>query len=241
MIFLSLSGGIMYLMLASSGSNEKNNYESVELSGNNLLSEAEYIKYTGLKDSAFYSEMTLADIKSKLENHPYVIKADIRFDGVNKILAELVEKNPKAVVLNKNKFSLITEDGELLPVINEKLVASLPIISNLKNVNRESLNKADFIEAFKIIDAVRFVDDKMYESLAEINLRNGGDILLLFTGLQFPVVFGKNYEARKILTLNNIWNSLLKERKSTFVIEYIDLRYKNKIFIGKRKSTQLTG
>ncbi len=231
----------MYLMLASSGSNEKNNYESVELSGNNLLSEAEYIKYTGLKDSAFYSEMTLADIKSKLENHPYVIKADIRFDGVNKILAELVEKNPKAVVLNKNKFSLITEDGELLPVINEKLVASLPIISNLKNVNRESLNKADFIEAFKIIDAVRFVDDKMYESLAEINLRNGGDILLLFTGLQFPVVFGKNYEARKILTLNNIWNSLLKERKSTFVIEYIDLRYKNKIFIGKRKSTQLTG
>ena len=228
-------------MLARSESTEKNNYEAIELIGNNLLSETEYLKYTGLKDSAFFNEMSLADVKSKLENHPYVIKADVRFDGINKILAELVEKNPKAFVLNKNKFSLITEDCELLPVINEKLVASLPIISHLKKANQESLSKADVREAFKIIDAVRLIDNNMYESLAEINLRNGGDILILFTGLQFPIVFGKNYEAKKILTLKNIWYSLLKEKKANFTIEYIDLRYKNKIFIGKRKPNLLTG
>jgi len=129
----------------------------------------------------------------------------------------------------------------LLPVINEKLVASLPIISHLKKANQESLSKADVREAFKIIDAVRLIDNNMYESLAEINLRNGGDILILFTGLQFPIVFGKNYEAKKILTLKNIWYSLLKEKKANFTIEYIDLRYKNKIFIGKRKPNLLTG
>jgi hypothetical protein len=73
----------------------------------------------------------------------------------------------------------------------------------------------------------------MYESLAEINLRHGGDILVMFAGLKFPIVFGKNNETKKILALQNIWNSLLKKKNSTFDMEYIDLRYKNKIFIGK--------
>jgi cell division septal protein FtsQ len=239
--FLFLCAGLVYLMLIVSGSNEENSYETIELSGNILLSETEYLRYTGLKNSTSYSSISLVDVKSRLENHPYVIKADVRFDGINKILAELVEKNPKAFVLNKNKFNLITEDCELLPVINENLVASLPIISNLKKLNNKPLDKAQLKAAFKIIDAVKIVDKNMYESLAEINLRNGGDILIMFTGFPFPIVFGKNYEAKKILALKNIWNSMLIEKSSTFTIEYIDLRYKNKIFIGKRKPTQLTG
>jgi hypothetical protein len=81
----------------------------------------------------------------------------------------------------------------------------------------------------------------MYDSLAEINLRNGGDILIMFTGYPFPIVFGKNYEVKKILALKNIWESMLIEKGSASRIEYIDLRYKNKIFIGKRKLTQQTG
>ena len=120
-------------------------------------------------------------------------------------------------------------------------MASLPIISNLKKLNNKPLSKAQLKAAFKIIDAVKIVDKNMYESLAEINLRNGGDILIMFTGFPFPIVFGRNYEAKKILALKNIWNSMLIEKGSTSTIEYIDLRYKNKIFIGKRKPTQLTG
>ena len=239
--FLFLFAGLVFLILTISGSNEENEFETIELSGNSLLSEIEYLKYTGLKDSALYNSISLIDIKSKLENHPYVIKADVRFDGINRVLAEIIEKNPRAFILSKNKFELITEDCEFLPVINENLVARLPIISNLKNLNNETLSKAQLKAAFRIIDAVKIVDENMYENLAEINLRNGGDILIMFTGFPFPIVFGKNYEARKILALKNIWDSILIEKGSTFIIEYIDLRYKNKIFIGKRKLTQQTG
>ena len=239
--FLLLCAGLVFLILAVSGSDEENNYEVIELSGNSLLSEIEYLKYTGMQDSTLYNSISLVDVKSKLENHPYVIKADVRFDGINKILAEIVEKNPKAFILHKNKFELITEDFEFLPVINENLVARLPIISNLNNLNNEKLTKAQLKAAFRIIDAVKIVDENMYESLAEINLRNGGDILIMFTGFPFPIVFGKNYEAKKILALKNIWKSMLIEKGPTFLIEYIDLRYKNKIFIGKRKLKQQTG
>jgi len=239
--FLLLCAGLVSLMLAVSDSTEENNYEMIELSGNSLLNEIEYLKYTGLKDSTLYNSISLIDVKSGLENHPYVIKADVRFDGVNKILAEIVEKDPKAFILNKNKFELITEDFEFLPVINENLVARLPIISNLKNLNNEPMSKTQLKAAFKIIDAVKIVDENMYDSLAEINLRNGGDILIMFTGFPFPIVFGKNYEVKKILALKNIWNSMLIEKGSAIIIEYVDLRYKNKIFIGKRKLTRQTG
>lgn len=239
--FLLLCAGLVFLILALSGSNEENNYETIELSGNSLLSEIEYLKYTGLKDPTLYDSLSLIDVKAKLENHPYVIKADVRFDGINKIFAEIIEKNPKAFILNKNKFELITEDCEFLPVINENLVARLPIISNLKTPKNETLSKAQLKAAFRIIDAVKIIDENMYGSLAEINLRNGGDILIMFTGFTFPIVFGKNYEVKKILALKNIWDSMLIEKSSAFIIEYIDLRYKNKIFIGKRKLIQQTG
>ena len=229
------------MILAGSESDEGNIYQTIELSGNNLLTETEYLKYTGLNDSAIYNEISLADVKSKLEDHPYVIKADVRFDGINAILVELVEKNPKACVLNKNKFSLITEHGDLLPVFNQNLVASLPIISNLKNIDQLPPSKAEVKAAFKIIDVIELVDEKMYRSLAEINLRKGGDILILFAGIKFPVVFGKNCETKKIIALKSIWDSIINEKNSALRIEYIDLRYRNKIFIGKRKPTRIAG
>ena len=231
--FLFILGGIVYLLLSGSESHEENNYETIELNGNNLLSESEYLSFTELNDTNLYNEISLIDVKSKLEKHPYVVKAEVSFDGINKILAELDEKKLKAFIINNNKFNLITEDGELLPVLNKNLVTRLPIISNLKKQNKEPVSVEDLTSAFKIIDAVKLIDENMYESLAEINLRNGGDILLMFAGLKFPIVFGRKNETKKLLALQNIWNSLLKKQNSTFDIEYIDLRYKNKIFIGK--------
>ena len=79
----------------------------------------------------------------------------------------------------------------------------------------------------------------MRKNLAEINFRKGGDVILTFTGLQFPILFGKNDEVRKALILKNLWQELNEnDHEKT---EYLDLRYKNKVFIGKRKTQLANG
>ncbi|MBT8378694.1 MAG: cell division protein FtsQ/DivIB [Ignavibacteria bacterium] len=239
--FLFLCGGILYLLFAGPDSNKENKYEKIEITNNKLLTENEYLKYLELYDTTIFKELTLADIKVNLERHPYIIRAEVSHDGINKIEAELTEKIPKALIITDNEFKLVTEKGELLPLLNKNIVNGLPIISNIKRNSKELLDENELEAAFKIINAVQLIDENMYESLAEINLRNGGDILIMFAGFRFPIVFGKNSETRKILALKNIWSNLINEKGSNYDIEYIDLRYKNKIFIGKRKPTETTG
>ena len=79
----------------------------------------------------------------------------------------------------------------------------------------------------------------MLKNIAEINLRNGGDVLLMFSGLKFPVIFGRGNEAEKAVCLEaallNYFNgsTLLKESS------YLDLRFNNELYIGRMKKTEL--
>ena len=63
---------------------------------------------------------------------------------------------------------------------------------------------------------------------------------MTFTDLQFPVLFGKNNVVQKSLMLKNLWQDLIQEKNTNDETRYLDLRYKNKIFICKSK-TELAG
>jgi len=84
-------------------------------------------------------------------------------------------------------------------------------------------------------------DTNVRKNLAEINLRKSGDVILTFTGFKFPVLFGKSDEVKKALILKNIWQELSDEENLNRSTEYLDLRYKNKVFIGKRKTELVSG
>jgi len=235
-IFLILTFGFVYLMITGSKASVKEVYNQIEINGNKLIPASEYLKYTGLSDSTKYSDLTLIDVKNRFEKHPYMRKAEVEYDGVNKILVEVEEKKIKAVLLQKNNLKLVTDNLETLPLFPPSYIRDLPVISNLSTNNKNSIDSSNIELAFRIIDAISVSDTNVRKNLAEINLRKGGDVILTFAGLNFPVLFGKNDEARKALILKNLWPKIVNDEKINSVTEYIDLRYKNKVFIGKRKS-----
>jgi len=168
-------------------------------------------------------------------------KAEVEFDGVSTILVEVQEKEIKAVLLQKNELKLVTSDLETLPLFPPTEMDDFPVISNISFNSKNIYSKTDLEFAFKIIDAISLSDTNIRKNLAEINLRKGGDIILTFTGLQFPVLFGKSDEVKKSLILKNLWQDMVNDQNSFQNIEYIDLRYKNKVFIGKRKTELANG
>lgn len=240
-VFLILISGIFYVMITGSKANVKESYNQIALTGNVLLQANEYLLYARLNDSTKYDELTLLDVKTKLEKHPYLRKAEVEFDGVTKILVEVEENEIKAVLLHKNELKLVTNDLKTLPLFPPINIQDLPVITNLKMNGKGSFNNRDLKSAFRIIDAISVTDESVRKNLAEINLRNGGDVILTFTGLKFPVLFGRSDEVKKALILKNLWQQILNDEKLYEEIEYIDLRYKNKVFIGKRKSELLNG
>ena len=240
-IFLLLTFGFVYLMITGSRASVKEVYNQIEITGNKLLPVSEYLRYTGLIDSTKYSELTLQEVKDRFEEHPYLRKAEVEYDGVNKILVEVEEKNIKAVLLQKNELKLVTNNLETLPLFPPTNIRELPVISNLSSGNKNLVDSTNIEFAFRIIDAINFSDTNVRKSLAEINLRNGGDVILTFTGMNFPVLFGKNDAVRGALILKNLWPRLVSDGKINKTTKYIDLRYKNKVFIGKRKTESING
>ena len=222
-------------MITGSQVSHREVYNRIEISENNLLSSQEYLKYAGLSDSTEYEELTLLQVKQKIEKHPYLRKAEVEFDGVNTILVEVQEKEIKAVLLQKSELKLLTSDLKILPLFPPAEIGTFPVISSLDAKSRKSLNEKDINFAFRIIDAIGASDTTMRKNLAEINLRKNGEVILTFTSLKFPILFGKNDEVRKALVLKNLWNELSNSENVYEKIDYVDLRYKNKVFIGKSK------
>jgi cell division protein FtsQ len=228
-------------MITGSKASHKEVYNQIEVTENTLLPAKEYLRYAGLSDSTKYEDLTLLEVKTRIEKHPYLRKAEVEFDGVNTILVEVQEKEIKAALLQKNELKLLTRDLETLPLFPPSVIKDLPVISNLITSGRKAYNEDNMKFAFRIIDAISMSDTNVRKSLAEINIRKNGDAILTFTGLKFPVLFGKDNEVRKALIIKNLWQQLFDEENLNENIEYLDLRYKNKVFIGKRKTELVSG
>lgn len=244
-IFVVIIGGMGYLIAVDGDSDETEDYTQIELSGNSLLPSSDYLMSTNLSRKENYYELTLPVIKSRIEKHPYVKRAEVQSDGNGKVFIKIFEKEMKALVLTGALPELITEEFELVKLEKNTDITNLPVISkvNLKNdVRPGMIIKSDELKrAFKIIDAIYYADESMYKNLDEINLRYGGDIVLTFSGINYPVILGKGNEVKKIVKLSAIWKKLINKDKLFANSEYIDLRFNNEIFIGKPVTAELNG
>ncbi len=240
--FIILLVGLGYLVYRSNESKATEVIEKVHVKGNSLLAENDYLNFAKLDDKSLLKGLTLSVIKNRFEKHPYVSRADIKFVNEKEVKVFLTEKNIYGVIIKNPNPVFIAENFEVLPIISNTKINEVPVLSNVsENYKLKPLFKfktEDILEAFKIIDATRFTNPKMLKNLAEINLRNGGDVLLMFSGLNFLVIFGRGNESEKTVYLEAVLsnydgNTLLKESN------YLDLRFNNEIYVGRMKKTEL--
>lgn len=241
--FIILLIGLGFLIYRSNEFKANEVIEKVHVTGNNLLTENNYLSFAKLDDKSLLKGITLSAIKDRFEKHPYVSRADVKFVNEKEVKIFLTEKNIYGVIIKDPNPVFITENFEVLPIIPNTKINEIPVLSNVSESSKlKTLSRFrtdDILEAFRIIDAARFTNPKMLKNIAEINLRNGGDVLLMFSGLNFPVIFGRGNEAEKAVcleaALSNYFNgnTLLEESS------YLDLRFNNELYVGRMKKTEL--
>jgi cell division septal protein FtsQ len=168
---------------------------------------------------------------------------DAEYSGLNNVNVVLHEKEIGAILLSKSEPFLITNDYQVLPIYPSTKLSDLPVISNAEDIDKieplENFNNQDILQAFKIMEAAALTDENIIKRLSEINLKNGSDVILTFSGIQAPVIFGRKEEAKKMVYLNIIWDTMV-EGADERSVEYIDLRFANEIYVGNSKGTGLT-
>ena len=243
-LFVVILGGIIYLN-AFADTSDKELYTEIIIVGNHFLPEKDYLIKSKLGSKGEYQELTLQEIKSRILSHPYILKAEVQSNGIGIVKINVSEKKIMAVLLTKSVPYLITENFNLLVMNPNSDITKLPVISNATltkdDIKQKIAINSDLKRAFKIIDAAKIINEKMYMDLEEINLRHGGDIILNFSGIQFPVIFGKGSEGKKTVYLSSIWEELKSRNKIFNNTIYVDLRFSKEIFIGKPVITEPNG
>jgi cell division protein FtsQ len=244
LLFVGLTIWIVYLAFAVQRPEVDEKIKSITITGNSLLNENDYLTFAKLNGSEIPEDVTLPIIKSRLEKHPYIQRADVEFTGNNEVHINLNEKKIKAVLVSDNELFLATQNFEILPFLQNTKILNMPVVTNLSNdillKKNEILKTPGLVEAFKIMDAAELTGGGLSKTLSEINLRKGGDIILLFSGIKPPVILGKGNTAAKIYVFNQLVNNDDADKAMVMNSSYVDLRFNNEIFLGNYDKTDLT-
>lgn len=239
--FLVLVIGVMIYLSIGLKPGSENKISSISLEGNAHLSKEQYLSFANLLDKNNYGNLTLQFIKDRIEKHPYVENADVRYEGSGQASIRITEKVFDSIVLDSSRQYILTENLQLLPMLPETKKIDYPVISNVFTGNGfkvlSSMKKnLDIVTAAKIISAVRLLNPELEKDFSSIDLQNGGDIMFYLSSADYPIKIGRGNEIKKVIYFNNLWQHL-KGKEINNYMEYVDLRYSGHVYLGIIDST----
>lgn len=208
----------------------------IEIKGADHLSKEDYFNFAKFDKYDDYKYLSLPIIKDRIIKHPYVADADVEFEGTDKVIVNLNEKVFEAQYLaSNNKNYLITNNFELVPILPNTKNLDMPIISHsvsdknykpLKKLNK----KDDLFTGLKIISAQKYLNEELFGNLNEIDLNNGKTIMIDFDNLAYPIHVNRDDIVKKMVGFNELY-STMQGSIAGGNIEYIDMRFSNRIYL----------
>lgn len=238
LLFIML-GLIIYLSF-SLNRNEKERIDVISLEGNVHLSKEQYFEFANILDRNQYFGLTTELIKDRLRKHPYVDNIDVRYDGSGKVSVKVIEKSFESILLYADNQFLVTDNLQILPMLPKTRRIDYPVIINPVINDLVSMkfykNNEDILTASKIISAVKLINPELYDGLSSVDMQTGGDIMLEFSFINYPVIIGRGSEIRRTVYFNNLW-TYLKGKEINNIMKYVDLRYGGHVYLGIRETS----
>lgn len=200
--------------------------KNIVITGNNHLEEDEIKDAISAIEKKGLLRSSLRDAERRLRTLPWIKKAYLRKQFPDTLIIRIEETVPKAI-LNLNGIpSLMDGEGKVLEKIREEETPFLPII---KGINPEEGREA-LMEALSLIDALSqegIIPDKGF---IEITSKPYG-LSMNMDGEVFKVGYGRYAEKLRQ------WKELEGElRKRGIAIEYVDLRFPDRVIVKPIKT-----
>lgn len=235
LIFVVLLGLVLYL---SFGLEEKDeiNISVIEINGNHHLPKNAYFEYANLQEKNDYGLLTLQLIRDRFQKHPYIKQVVVSYEGEGKVLVNITEKEFKALLLTSSQRFLMTKEMEILPVLEDSQYINFPVIqvnTDEQNISPFHLakNNKELKTSFKILTAAKLLNPGLYDNLSEIDLRDGKNVIIYFSSVDYPVIIGRENEIKKMVVFEKLWESIGTVQANK-LLEYVDLRFSNKVYLG---------
>ena len=206
----------------------------ITFSETNILSTNVYEK---LLDNST-KKLNLNEITEIIENHPYVKVARVSRHYPSKLIVEIIERTPIAIV-NKNPMIFLDEESVVLPEMGNLNDYNLPVLSNFNTdsglyPNGKQALSTKIIECTSIIKQLKNRYTNLYDNLSELKITSDNEIELILADHPTHIYLGNKNIYNRIHILKEFENKLKPNSISNF--NYLDFRYENQIIANNRKS-----
>ena len=211
--------------------------EEIEIKGAIIIPADDYRDALVLVLGTSINELDTRNMSLLLESHPFVHVARISKTFPNKIVIEISERDPVAL-LNMNPILFIDEEGVVLPDLGNVSDDIIPIMSGF-NTAHELYPIGHQTVSQKVLESVELIDyiieyyPHLYDNLSEITLNSNDEFVLILANYPTRVILGTERFQEKIQILNSFEQALPKQ-EGLHHFSTLDLRYNRQIIARVR-------
>jgi cell division protein FtsQ len=228
---LVLIGLLVCLVFCANAWKSSLRIKQIKIEGNRIVGTNEIVQLTQIPPAAYLYQADLTAIQRNVMSHHYVKDAVVERNLPNTIYIQVRERIPIAL-LNGSETKYLDEDGVVLPRSVSHKLFDLPMISGLplseKLALGSTITQIEIQEILQLLSALKTVNRPLYHNISEVQLRNGGDIILYAAEGGVPIIFGHGEVPSKLVRLETFWNDIVRTRGSQS-LQYVDLRYQDQI------------
>jgi cell division protein FtsQ len=215
----------LFLIAGSAVCLYANNYvfvKEIVFTGNRHLDRNKLMSLLMVRNGDRLFSISGSGLYDRLRKSPWIKDAVIRKELSGRLLISLTEAVPFAILSMANKPYLIDKDGVILEQIKEDAVFFLPVI---KDINPYK-NRDAYMEAVRFTDALNNRRIYPYSGNIVITGQRPEDLTLKADDIYIKIGAG-DYD-KKLERLEIVMKEI---RKRNMAIEYIDMRFSNRIIV----------
>ena len=212
----------------------------IEISDTDIIGKDFYysIISENVKNKKNIEDINLKELTSLVENHPYIHVARISRHFPSKIIIDLVERSPIAIV-NKDPIVLLDRYGVVLPDLGTLKSYNLPVMNNFI-ADSSFYPSGDVVLSEKVKEYLLFIADlkfnysQLYDNLSTLKITSEDEIELTLASDPTKIYLGSKDVYSRINILKEFQKKLRPKKISDF--SYLDMRFKNQVIAKGRHS-----
>ncbi|MFQ6109066.1 MAG: cell division protein FtsQ/DivIB [Candidatus Aminicenantales bacterium] len=170
--------------------------------------------------------LDIDQLQNKFKDHRWVKDVRVRKIFPSSLKIEIRERVPAAVVRKENHY-LIDRDGILLEKINPQERKDLPLFVDANHFKRSYQEKLHL--AWECLESLPSEERKQVELL---DLSEYANVTIKLKGEETRLKLGADHFSRKL----QIFRSYRTKLEALCPLEYVDLRFDDRLYIKPRKS-----
>jgi len=206
-LFASIAYGVVQYVIYS----PRYLVSHVRVVGANLIPEQDIVNASGITSGDNLMTLDTDAISERVKKIPYVRVCKVQRAYPDRVIIEISERHPGAMVLVNNHAYEIDDECVVLGPLNPLEPYAGPTISNLPNITAvvigQRIDSPALLEALDVWRAFSTVPMSQQVKLSELSAQSPDHISMFLVGVPYEIIWGRAEVLTQARRLDTLWHS----------------------------------